>query len=213
MQTMYSMYAGVKEQLWLKFLLVAIIAVFVMGVLGIPLCYKYVWSPLHHLSVPYGTQHREGNVPILAQFNSFYVKQLSIKQEDASVDDDSYHKIIVYVENSVCNDLPTTTTVHKYNETFPPPELIPVYIYAETFTISFHASASTTNQYVNTTYFYVIRTVENSIHFDPNCKDCRHKIGVGKNGGSLTTHLVIQIPANDYYSYKFRVPQYVLVHS
>ena len=119
-----------------------------MGVLGIPLCYKYVWSPLHHLSVPY-------MVPSIAremcQFLLSLTLFLSSRQEDASADDDSYHEIIVYVENSVCNDLPTTTTVHKYNETFPPPELIPVYM-LEHSTISFHAS---TNQYVNTAYFYV----------------------------------------------------------
>ena len=185
-----------------------IIAVLVMGVLGIPLCYQYAWSPLHHLSLSYGVQHREGNVPILAQFNSFFVKRFWIKQEDYSVDDDSYHEIIAYLENSACTDLPTITTVYKYNEAFPPPQLVPVYM-LEHSTISFQASASTPNDYSNTAYFYVIRSVENSLHFDPNCKDCRHRIRVGQNGVSLTTSLVLQIPSNDYYSFKLRVPQVV----
>ena len=34
---------------------------------------------------------------------------------------------------------------------------------------------------------------QNSLHFDPNCKDCRHRIRVGKNGVSLTTNLVLWI--------------------
>ena len=51
--------------------------------------------------------------------------------------------------------------------------------------------------------------MEKSLNFDPNCKDCRHRIGDGKNGVSQPTYLVLQIPANDYYSYNFRVPQYV----
>ena len=46
----------------------------------------------------------------------------------------------------------------------------------------------------------------NSLHFDPNCKDCRHRIRVGKNWVSLTTNLVLWISSNDYYSFRFRVP-------
>ena len=50
---------------------------------------------------------------------------------------------------------------------------------------------------------------KNSLHFDPNCKDCRHRIRVGKNGVSLTTNLVLWISSNDYYSFQLRVPQVV----
>ena len=38
----------------------------------------------------------------------------------------------------------------------------------------------------------------NSLHFDPNCKDCRHRIWVGKNGVSLTTNLVLWISSNHF---------------
>lgn len=203
------LHAGMKQHLRSKIFLL-VIALIVTSVVGIPLCYKYAWFPLHHLPSSYGVQHREGNVPIIAQFNSFYVNHFFVEQEVASITDDSYHEVSLYLERSACNDLPTIARLYKYNETFSPPTLMPLYM-LEHSSISFHAMASTPNQDSNPAYFYIVRSAENSIHFDPNCNDCRYRIRVGKKGSFKPTKVLKQISASDYYSFKIRVPEFVTV--
>ena len=86
------------------------------------ICATYAWVPLSDLSKSHDVQHREGNVPILKQFDSFLVEGFSVEQEVDT--DDASHTVSVYLTNHVCDDLPTTTVQEKYNASRPPPNTL-----------------------------------------------------------------------------------------
>ena len=70
--------------------------------------------------------------------------------------------------------------------------------------ILLHTCASTEGKEYNPIFFYIIRTVANSIHFSPNQKDnFKHKIIVGKYGFTNSTRIFYQVTENDYYSVRF----------
>ena len=167
----------------------------------------YVWSPLHHLSQSHDVQHREENVPILAQFDSFLVKQFYVEQEVDS--DDSSHTVKVYITNSACDDLATTTKQHHYTETSPP-STVPVYMLERSF-ILLHANTSTSKFENNPVWFYITRTVESSIHFDSNAKEGRYRISVGKDGYWNFTTIAFSVHTNDYYLIRFICPPTVIL--
>ena len=183
----------------------SILVVAVVWGIGGAVSFKYVWSPLHHVSSSHDVQHREGNVPILAEIDSFFVKGFYVEQEVDS--DDSSHTVSVYLPNSACDDLPTITRAQEYNETAPP-STIPTYMLQHSL-VSLRASASTPNSENNPVFFYILRTVESSIKFDPSRKDSRYRISVGKNSDPKPTNITVSIHESDYYSFRFSVPSAV----
>ena len=184
---------------------VFIVAVVIVAVVGVPICHTFVWSPLQRLPTDTSLQHREGNQPIIAEFDSFLVKQFYLQQCVASDSDDSLHKIYVYLEKQSCSSLPSTTTVHEYDEISPPPT-IPVYMLRDSL-ISLHTSASTNGSENNPVLFYVIRTVEGYFDFINSgyttSTDKRWRIHVGKHGNKTHTNISLTITEDDYYSIQF----------
>ncbi|CAI8011202.1 hypothetical protein GBAR_LOCUS7269 [Geodia barretti] len=199
----FNIWQSVKNN---KLKIVVFVGVALMlSVAGVALCSMYVWSPLHNLSQSHDVQHRENNVPILAQFDSFLVKQFYVEQEVDSKD--SSHTVYVYLTNYPCNELPTTIKLHHYSEVFPP-STIPVYMLEHSY-ILLHANAITSKFENNPVFFYITRTVESSIHFDSTSKEGRYRISVGKDGYLNSTNISVSVHASDYYSFRFIVPQAV----
>lgn len=180
------------------------LALLVACVMGIPLCNKYVWSPLNTMS-PHEVQHREKNAPILSEFWAFFVKQVSVEQEIDNVED-SFHNIKVFLAHSSCHDLPTLTTVDEYTETS---ELHTETVYMlKNSEIILHASATTDNVESNPVMFYITKTVENYNHFDPHNPDTieYHKgIQVGTKGNKKYSNIYYRVKEHDYYSVKIVV--------
>ena len=200
------LFPGWKRSIAPAFIIIAA-ALVVVSIVGIPLCSKYVWLPLHDLSSTQYMQQCEGNAPILAEFNSFFVKSFHVRQRIKSGLDDSLHKIYIYLANRVCNDLKVSTTTCIFNDTFPPPNH-PVYM-LENSVISLHACASTEVS-DNPVLFYIIETVENYIDFNPRhppSKGYQKRISVGKNGVSIPTKYMVPLSQSDYYTLKFEKPK------
>jgi hypothetical protein len=199
----FNIWQSVKNN---KLKIVVFVSVALMlSVAGVALCSIYVWSPLHSLSQSHDVQHRENNVPILAQYDSFLVKQFYVEQEVDS--EDSSHTVYVYLTNYPCNELPTTIKRHHYSQAFPR-STIPVYMLEHSY-IFLHANATTSKFENNPVFFYLTRTVESSIHFDSKSKEGRYRIPVGKDGYWNSTIIGVSVHTSDYYSFRFIVPQAV----
>ena len=187
-----------------KISILLVIAVVIWGTVGIPICYKFVWSPLSSVPLSKVVQHQEGNVPIVSEINSFIVEEFHIQQKVTVDSEDSLHTVYVYMKDTLCNDLPTTTTFYVHNETSPPPS-IPVYMMKGSH-ISLNASASTKGPDNNPIVFYVLRTVEDYFTFNPHNppkKGYRKHIPVGNDGVSRQTNFSQPISTSDYYSIRF----------
>ena len=163
------------------------------------ICAIYVWVPLHNLTKSHDVQHREGNVPILSQLNSFVVEKFRVVQEIDSKD--SLHIVSVYLPNYGCNGLPTNTTTHHYNEIFPP-TADSTYMLEHSH-ISLQASATTEEPEYNPIFLYITKTVEKSINFDGDQKKGRYSIFVGVDGSLRRTNIPHPITESDYYSIRF----------
>ncbi|CAI8025175.1 hypothetical protein GBAR_LOCUS14567 [Geodia barretti] len=112
-----------------------------LSMVGPTVCSKYVWVPLHDLSSPRDVQQCEGNVPILAEYDSFFVKEFNVNQLVKSDLYDSLHTVFVFLSNTACSNLPIVVTTERYNETSQPP-YGPVYM-LENSIISLNVCAST----------------------------------------------------------------------
>ena len=173
-----------------------------MGAVGVPLCYKYVWSPLHYLSPSRDVQQREGNAAILAEFDSFLVERFHVKQKIEEDPDDSRHNVSVYLPNIPCNELQFTKITLQYNESFSPP-LYPMYMLEHSL-LSLHAFASTSDSENNPAFFDVLRSIKDSINFNqqpPSSKYFRKQIKIGEQ-----TNVSLSISDSDYYAVHFSVP-------
>ena len=175
-----------------------------VGVVALSVCSVYVWSPLSQLPSAHDVQHREGNIPILAEVNSFLTKQVTIQQE---IDfDDALHKVYIFLSDFACSELPTLTVIQYYNETSVK-NIDPVYM-LEHSEIEVSICASTQNPHHNPLIFYILRPVEEYLAFDPHHLGNKvfHKIiPVGRNNESKCTPVVRNIRERDYYSMKFIV--------
>ena len=175
------------------------LALFILCVVGIPLCNQYIWSPLNNLS-PEEVQHRENSVPILSEFRDFFVKRVSVEQEIDEYDD-SFHNIMIFLAHSSCYDLPTLTTVDEYTDTS---ELRTETIYMlANSKITLHASATTKQVESNPIMFYIAKTVENYIHFNPHNSDTieyHEGIQVGTKGNIKYSDISYRVSEHDYYS-------------
>lgn len=179
-----------------------------MLVIGVIVCTRYVWQPLHILSTSSTTvQHREMNVPILSEINSFFVNGFYLEQEFEY--DDSLHIVDVYLTHSACSDLPTVTNTRDYFYLLPL-NTLPVYMLRGSL-VTFSANASTHNSEYNTAFFYVIRTVDGDLDFNPHQKDGRYSIKVGLHSSNHSTLLKIPIDSDDYYSFQLRIPERVII--
>ena len=178
-----------------------LVTIALLLIVAVSVCSKFVWAPLNQSS-PHRVQHRERNIPILAQVNSFLTERVSIEQD---VDeDDSLHTISMYLSDSDCDDLPTLVTSHNYNGTIPP-NIAPVYM-LEGSEISANISASTKNSESNPLFMYILRTVEDYLLFDPyhlNKRDYRARIHVGKNNQPEHTQITYKVHKRDYFSVRF----------
>ena len=185
-----------------KVLFLLLIPTLLVGVVALPVCSHYVWSPLSQLPSAHDVQHHEGNIPILAEVNSFLTKQVTIQQEADS--HDSLHKIFIYMADSSCNDLPVlSTTIDRYNLTHTE-DIIPVYM-LEKSKIDMYICASTQHSENNPLIVYILRTVEEILSFDGHLHkwDYHKNLPVGKGGQWICTNITKVIRERDYYSIRF----------
>ena len=180
-------------------------------VAAISLCSKFVWAPLGQSS-SHSIQHRERNIPILAQVNAFLSERISIQQDYD--EDDSLHTISIYLSDSDCDDLPTLITSRNYSGTTPP-DIVPVYM-LEGSQIAANIYASTDKTESNPLIMYILRTVEDYLLFDPHhlhTKDYRRKIPVGTNKQPKHTKFTYKIHDRGYYSVRFSHPDITLTYN
>ena len=143
-------------------------------------------------------------MPIVSEINSFIVEEFDIRQIVMVDSENSLHTVYVYMKDTLCNDLPTTTTFYAYNEISPPPS-IPMYMMKGSH-VSLYASASTKGPDNNPIFFYVLRTVEDYFTFNPHNppkRGYRKRIPVGNGGVSKQTNVSLPISTSDYYSIQF----------
>ena len=175
-------------------------------ILAFILCSVLVWSPLDHLSHQ-TAQHTEGNIPILAQVNTFVTEQISIKQVVEL--DDSSHRVLLYLSEAKCHDLSTTLVLQNYSES--QMSIPPVYM-LEHSEIEARICATTTQSESNRVMFYILKTVGHYIFFDPHHpqeNDYHKSIPVGINGTLRCTPITRKIEERDYYSVAFHSPRNV----
>ena len=185
-----------------------VIAIIIWSVVGITMCYKYVWSPLHDLSSTADVQQREGKTPILKDFDSFFVEDFIVTQKVKSDIYDSFHTVFVYLLNTACNDLPSNTTTQRYDESSQSP-YGPVYMLKNSV-ISINICASTRNSDNDPLILYILKTVENFLNFDPKHPSkeyYRKHILVGNNGYTNCTTISLTLSTDDYYTIYFSPPK------
>jgi hypothetical protein len=125
--------------------------------------------------------------------------------------DDSSHRVLLYLSDDQCYQLPTTLVVHNYSE--PQISIPPVYM-LEHSEIEARICASTTQLESNRVVFYILRTVGNYISFNPhhpNENDYHKSVPVGTNGTKKCTVITRTLNDRDYYSVKFHSPEHVVL--
>ena len=202
MNVLHILYTGLTNQwIWiLATITILLVVTLFISVVGIPICNHFVWSVLNEQSLHEEVEHREGNTPVLAQFGAFFIEQLSVEQENKP--HESWHKISVYLAESSCDKLPTATTEVHYNETDRAEKTDPLYMlkYSE---LELHACATTKKVESNPVMFFVLRTIENFVNFDPkqpNSHDYYKGIPVGTRGKERCTEVSYKVTEHDYYS-------------
>ena len=175
---------------------------------GLTVCSKYVWAPLHDLSSPRDVQQCEGNVPILAEYDSFFVKEFNVNQLVKSDLYDSLHTVFVFLSKTACSNLPIVVTTERYNETSQPP-YGPVYMLKNSI-ISLNICASTESPDNDPLNLYILKTVEKFLNFDPKHPSkeyYRKHILVGNNGFTNCTNISLVLSQSDYYTINFLLPK------
>jgi hypothetical protein len=184
------------------------VAFITVSVVGLTVCSKYVWAPLHDLSSPRDVRQCEGNVPILAEYDSFFVKEFTVNQQVRGDLYDSFHTVFVFLSNTACSNLPIVVTTESYNETSELP-YGPVYMLKNSI-ISLNVCASTKSPDDDPLILYILKTVEKFLNFDPKHPSkqyYRKHILVGNNGFTNCTNISLVLSQSDYYTINFLLPK------
>ena len=194
--------AGLTRKCIISAIALLVVPLLLVGVIIIPVCSKFVWKPLHELP-SHTVQHREGSVAILAQLDPFLTKQFHVQQK---IDfDDSLHRIAIVVSDSGCDAVSTLTTRLCYSGTQAGSQSTnPVYMLQHS-QIEANICASTTNPENNPLMFYIVKSIEDYMHFDQIRPSYYHRsIPVGRNDEQRCTQITKNINERDYYSVRFR---------
>ena len=206
--------AGDDTQWFWKLLRYGFCILILLGFVTLPAvipCYLYVWGPLCDLTVPSDAHQLEGNAVVLAQMNSFFVKNFRV--EELVLSHDSSHQIDLHLVQRDCNRLPTITTMYERNGSqFENVTL--TYMLAGS-RIELSVCANTTETGSNRIAFYIVAKVDNFFRFDPdeasdNGEISSYFIRVGK-GMEECTNITKDIDTSDFYFLKFVVPEEPLI--
>lgn len=172
-------------------------------------CYIFVWSPLRDLQQPRTTQQLDGSTVILADMNSYFVREVTVKEIE--MEDDFPLQIDLYITEQECRNLPTSTALHEYNGT-QLKNVNSTYMLAGS-KVDLHILASTKSLQSKSIEFYIVAIVDSS-DFDPrNTKAHRYPIKVGTNGTMEGTNITHTIHTSNYYSLIFIVPKLSVILS
>ena len=189
----------------LKVLIYGLVILVLFAIVSIPVvipCNHFVWSHLRDLQQSRIAQQLDGSTVILADMNSFFVKEVTVKEKEK--EDDFSHQIDLYITQQECKSLPTNTTSHVYNGT-KLQNVDSTYMLAGS-SVDLQILASTTYPNSKTIGFYIVATVDSST-FDPhNTPAHRYPINVGTNGNMEGTNITHEIQRSNYYSLMFVVP-------
>ena len=179
---------------------IVILSAIVAALAAVP-CYFLVWSPLRDLQQPCIAQQLDGSTIILADMNSFFVKNVTVKEIE--MEDDVSLQIDLYITQQECKNLPTNTTSRVYNGT-KLNNVSSTYMLAGS-RVDLHVYASTTYSISKTIGFYIVATVDSST-FDSHTSAHRYPVNVGINGNMEPTNVTHKIEISNYYSLMFVVP-------
>ena len=202
---MSSSYATVNTSQWKLKVLIYGLGILILCAVVIPAvipCYLFVWSPLIDLQHPNTAQQLDGSTVILADMNSYFVKNVTVKEIEK--EDDVSHKIDLYITQQECKNLPTNTTSNVYNGT-KLKNVNSTYMLAGS-RVDLHVHASTMYSVSKAIAFYIVATVDSST-FDPHDTTAhKYHINVGTNGIIEPTSITYKIQSSNYYSLIFVVP-------
>ena len=163
-------------------------------------CSVHVWAPLHEHTRSSIVQQLEGNSVILAEIDSFFVKEVTVREHVLSRD--SSHKIGLYITQQSCDNIPMSTTVYEYRRhTFM--NTTPTYMVAGS-RIDLHTCVSTEFTSQSQVEFYIVENADNS-RFNPY-EAVSKPIEVGSMGREKCTNIIKEIEKSDYYYLVFLIP-------
>ena len=165
-------------------------------------CYFIVWSPLRDLQPPRTVQQLDGNTVILADMNSFFVKEVTVKEHVHSRH--LSHLIELYLAQHKCDELSRNITVEQYSGTeFQ--NTSSRYMLAGS-KIDLHACLSTDSDKNSQVHvdFYIVENVDRS-EFDPYDVFTR-TIRVGTSENMICTNITEEIHRSNYFFLIFLLP-------
>lgn len=164
-------------------------------------CTVYVWGPLQDHMRSSNEQQLEGHTVILAEMDSFFVEEVTVRENVLSRD--SSHEIKVYLIKQSCSDIPMHRDVVEYSgHTFL--NTSPIIYMITSSTIDVHACVSTEYTIRSQVEFYLMRSVDKSL-FNPY-EAVSTVIEVGSMGKEKCTNITKYIKDSDYYYVTFLVP-------